>query len=169
MAFYLFIYSFIYLFIYYHYYYYYYYFFFFFGGGGGGGDTLTQPLNKAAGLCGSWHWGLFPIPDNLGAVIKQQLNNLALNVSVVWLGSNLERVVTGVLSGKPLLLFRWEPDILTSRPGMTRLSLPTCRWAHPNDSRKEIDRPVYSTGWEMNGIDGEHGHTWERFWKPLSL
>ncbi|XP_078367736.1 uncharacterized protein LOC144651661 isoform X1 [Oculina patagonica] len=67
---------------------------------------------------------LADFPEHYGSVIRQQINSLGLNISVAWLGSELQHVIRRVI-GQPYLQFNWEPNAV-SRTKMTRISFPAC-------------------------------------------
>ena len=64
--------------------------------------------------------------DHYGSLIRQQINSLGLNISVAWLGSELERVLSR-MAGQPFLVLNWEPNTVSKAKQVTRISFPTCR------------------------------------------
>lgn len=62
-----------------------------------------------------------------GSVVRQQINSLGLNISIAWLGSELEHVISRV-EGQPYLLLNWEPNAVSRTKKMTRISFPPCRY-----------------------------------------
>ena len=70
----------------------------------------------------------FMFIDHYGSVIRQQINSLGLNVTVAWLGSELEHIIRGVGS-QPFLVLNWEPNTVSRAKQMTRISFPPCRCA----------------------------------------
>ena len=70
--------------------------------------------------------GLF-FADHYGFVVSQQINNLDLNVSVAWLGSKLEQVMS-MTDSEPFLTLNWEPNTMTRNRQLTRIALPLCRY-----------------------------------------
>ena len=70
----------------------------------------------------------FMLVDHYGSLIRQQINSLDLNISVAWLGSELEHVISRV-GGQPFLVLNWEPNTVSRAKQMTRISFPPCRYA----------------------------------------
>lgn len=66
--------------------------------------------------------------DHYGSLIRQQINSLGLNISIAWLGSELEHVISRV-EGQPFLVLNWEPNTVSRLKQMTRISFPPCRCA----------------------------------------
>ena len=66
--------------------------------------------------------------DHYGSLIRQQINSLGLNISVAWLGSELEHVISR-MDGQPFLVLNWEPNTVSRAKQMTRISFPPCRCA----------------------------------------
>ena len=74
------------------------------------------------------HLFYFIFVDHYGSLIRQQINSLGLNISVAWLGSELEHVISRV-DGQPFLVLNWEPNTVSRAKHMTRISFPPCRCA----------------------------------------
>lgn len=66
--------------------------------------------------------------DHYGSLIRQQINSLGLNISIAWLGSELEHVISRV-EGQPFLVLNWEPNTVSRLKHLTRISFPPCRCA----------------------------------------
>lgn len=68
---------------------------------------------------------LADFPDHYGSLLQQQINSLGLNMSVVWLASELQYFVNG-RGDQPFLLLNWEPNTKPTAEQLTRISLPPC-------------------------------------------
>lgn len=64
--------------------------------------------------------------DHYGSLLQQQINSLGLNMSVVWLASELQYFVNG-RGDQPFLLLNWEPNTKPTAEQLTRISIPPCR------------------------------------------
>ena len=67
---------------------------------------------------------------NWSELLKRQITSLALNVSVVWLGSHyLERKVSeDEANDRPVLFHSWEPNLLSMSDRFGRIAFPECRF-----------------------------------------
>ncbi|KAK2146668.1 hypothetical protein LSH36_590g02059 [Paralvinella palmiformis] len=66
-------------------------------------------------------------PEKDMGVLRRQIYNLNLDVSVTWIGSHLHSYVHHkMLQNKPVLFFNWVPNSLTAAGNFTRVPFPTC-------------------------------------------
>ncbi len=61
-------------------------------------------------------------------MLKEQVDNLGLDVSIAWIGSHLHSFVHARTSkNHPTLFFSWTPNSLTALGNYTRVKFPLCK------------------------------------------
>ena len=81
------------------------------------------------------------IPDLHSSILRQQVANLELDVDILWMGHELDAVVTQRTSQhSPTLFFNWVPNHLTAFGNFTRVNFPLCRssYARPVNCDFEV-------------------------------
>lgn len=64
-----------------------------------------------------------------GYEASKQIQNLKLNVSILWMGSQLRNALNiSIAVQQPYLVLNWEPNTLTANERLQRVELPPCRY-----------------------------------------